>query len=227
MGDWIGWLAILAGGMAVTFQLTVATVVLTIAWSTIVAVSSVSPWRPLRVATRLYVDLFRSIPTLALLLFTYYGLGKYIAHLDVPTLALPVIGLTLAESANLSEIYRAGLEAIPKAQHDAAASLGLGWLRTIGLVILPQALVASIPATVNMVIFTIKDSSLASLIATPEVTGTASLLVSEVFQPLPVYILLALLYIAVIVPLTVVATPLEAFLDHRFGNVAAATRMGR
>ena len=214
---------ILAGGLLITVELALVTIILSIFVAALLAVCNTSPWMPVRFVARLWVDLFRSVPTLALLIFVYYGLGKLTASWQLPPLTMAVVGLTLGESAFLSEVYRAGLEAIPKGQVDAASSLGLGWLSSMRLVILPQALVAAIPGTLNMAIFTIKDTSLASIIATPEVTAVAGLLVSDTFEPLQVYALLAVLYLALILPLTLFAGRIEAALDRRFGGLARAT----
>lgn len=216
---------VLGIGLVVTLELSAATILISVVWAVVLAVCNTSPWLPLRIVARLWVDLFRSVPTLALLIFVYYGLGRFVAHWQLPPLSLAVIGLTLGESAFLSEVYRAGLEAIPKSQADAAASLGFGWAKTTFLVILPQALFAAIPGTANMVIFTIKDSSLASLIATPEVTAAANRLVSDTFEPLQVYFLLALLYLAVILPLTAATGRIEAVLDKRFGGLLRGTQL--
>jgi His/Glu/Gln/Arg/opine family amino acid ABC transporter permease subunit len=207
MDQVISWLAILAGGLVVTAELTVASAVLTIVFSMLLAVANISPWRGLRLPALAYADLFRAIPLLALLIFVYYGLGSFTSKVGVPSLWLAVFALTLSESAYLSEIYRGALQAIPRAQWEAASSLGFGWLATVRLVVLPQALLPAIPSTLNMMIGIIKDSSLASLIAVNEVTLTATILVSQTFQPMQVYLVLGLLYLAIIIPLT--------FLSHR------------
>jgi His/Glu/Gln/Arg/opine family amino acid ABC transporter permease subunit len=209
----IGWLAVLAGGLVVTLELTLLAAVSTIAWSTLLAIGNISPHRPVRLVAGLYCDLFRSIPLLALIIFMYYGLGGITARLGIPDLWLMVAALTLSESAYLSEIYRGGLLAIPQGQWEAAESLGLGWWGVLRLVVLPQALPPAVPSTLNMVIASIKDSSLASLIAVNEVTLVATTLVSETFEPMQVYLLLAVLYLALIVPIAL----LSHWLEFRLG----------
>jgi His/Glu/Gln/Arg/opine family amino acid ABC transporter permease subunit len=215
----IGWVAILAGGLVVTLELTLFAVVFTIAWSTLLAVGNISPWRPVRLLASLYCDLFRSIPLLALIIFMYYGLGGLTARLGISDFWLMVAALTLSESAYLAEIYRGGLLAIPQGQWEAAESLGLGWWATLRLVVLPQALPPAVPSTLNMVIAAIKDSSLASLIAIGEVTLVATTLVSETFEPMQVYLVLAVLYLALIVPIALVSHRLEARLGAGLGVV--------
>jgi His/Glu/Gln/Arg/opine family amino acid ABC transporter permease subunit len=219
MGVVIGWLAILAGGLVVTLKLTLLAAVFTIVWSTLLAIGNISPHRPVRLLASLYCDLFRSIPLLALIIFMYYGLGGMTARLGIPDLWLMVGALTLSESAYLAEIYRGGLLAIPQGQWEAAESIGLGWWGVLRLVVLPQALPPAVPSTLNMVIASIKDSSLASLIAVNEVTLVATTLVSETFEPMQVYLVLAVLYLALIVPIALLSHRLETRLGVGQGVV--------
>ena len=209
MTEVISWLAILAGGLIVTIKLSAFTILFTVAFSTVLSICAISPWRPLRVLTGLYTDLFRSIPLLALLIFFYYGLGRFANELGISAFWLAVAGLTINESAYLGEIYRGTLLAIPQTQWEAAASLGLGWVSIVRLVILPQVLPSGIPSTLNMLIGIIKNSSLASLIAVSEVTLAATILVSQTFEPMQVYIVLAVLYLILILPISLLARLIE------------------
>lgn len=209
MLEFLSWLAILWGGLVVTLELTAATAVLTVLLSAAVAIGGVHPWKLVRIVARGYADLFRSIPLLALLTFVYFGLGSFTAHLGLPALWLAVFALTLSESAYLSENYRAGLQAIPSTQWEDAKSLGLKWRQTVILIVLPQAIPPAIPTTLNAAIGIIKDSSLASIIAVSEVTLIATQLVSATFLPLQVYLTLGLMYLALIIPLTVLSSRVE------------------
>ncbi len=219
MAQELSWLPVLVTGLEVTVGLAIVTIVASIAFAFVLAVCNIGPWRPVRFGARLFVDLFRSIPVLALILFAYYGVGSYIAALNVDPFWLAALALTIGESAFLSEVFRAGLEAIPRSQWEAATSLGFGWMATLRLVVVPQAVRPAIPGLLNMVIFTLKDSSLASLIAVPEVTQAANSLVSLTFEPLQVYSLLAALYVAVIVPVTLVFQRAEKAVALRYGII--------
>jgi len=159
------WLAILAGGFVLTIELSALTLVLSMVVAALVALMSSSPWRLLRVLASAYVDVFRSIPILALAISVYYGLGATLHDLGITPFGTAVAVLTAIESAYLAELYRGASESIRRPQWDAASSLGLGWLATVRHVILPQALPAAIPITLNMAIAIVKDSSLVSLIA--------------------------------------------------------------
>ena len=207
-------MAILCGGLVVTIELSVFTALFTIAFSVLLAICRVSPWRWARILPGLYADLFRSIPLLALLIFLYYGLGRVAVQFGVSGFWLVVAGLSLSESAYLGEVYRGGLLAVSQSQWEAAASLGLGWPSILWRVVLPQAVPSAIPSTLNMLISIIKNSSLASLVAVREVTLVATILVSETFEPMRVYLVLAVLYLAIIIPISLASRWLESRVGH-------------
>lgn len=186
---------------------------LSIIWSMALAVASLAPLRAVRTASRWYCDLFRSIPLLALLLFAYFGLGSATVRLHISALTLGIAVLVLVESAYLAEVYRGTMQAIPAEQWTAARSLGMKWRQIVPFVILPQFALPATPSTLTMVIGVIKDSSLLSLIAISEVTLEASNLVAQTFQPFPVYLLLAGLYLCMVVPLALVSRYFEVRLS--------------
>lgn len=217
MSELAGWLAILAAGLVVTIELAAATLVLSVILSGLIALMSISPWAPLRALARLYVDVFRSIPILALAISVYYGLGAQLTSLGITPFGTAVGVLTIIESAYLAELYRGALESIRRAQWDAASSVGLGWLSTVRHVILPQALPPAIPVTLNMAIAIIKDSSLVSLIAVSEITLVANQLIAETFKPIQVYGLVALLYLVLVLPLSQASRLIERAVARRLG----------
>jgi len=221
------WLHILWIGLEVTLRLSLYTIVFSIVVAAAFAVASISQRRLVRWTVRFVVDLLRSIPILALLIFVYYGLGKYIASWNIDPFWMAVGALTLGEAAFLSEVFRAGLEAVPRAQWEAATSLGFRRSSALGRIIAPQAVLPSIPGVVNMSIFTFKDSSLASVIAVPEVTQVANQLVSETFKPLQVYLLLAGFYLVVILPFTALAGVAERAVTRYYGLRVDKTSVAR
>lgn len=217
MSTLMGWAGVMAAGLCVTLELVALAGLIAILLGAAVAVMFISPHRYIRILAQLYVDIFRSIPLLALLFFLYYVLGRYTETLGLTAFSLAVLGLALNEAAYVSEVYRAGLRSIPYMQWEAGTSLGLGWWGVFGRIILPQALPPAMPATLNMLIQLIKNSALASLIAVNEVSMSATILVSETFMPLEVFSLLALMYLAVIVPLTLLSGRIEAFIASKLG----------
>lgn len=217
MSALITWLGILSAGFVVTIELSALTLVFAVIVAGVVALMSISPWRLLRGLASIYVDLFRSIPILALAISVYYGLGATLHQLGITPFGTAVAVLTAIESAYLAELYRGSLEAIRRPQWDAASSIGLGWFAAARHVILPQALPPAVPITLNMAIAIVKDSSLVSLIAVSEVTLVANQLIAETFKPIEVYLLVALLYVVLILPLSQVARRIEALVARRLG----------
>lgn len=213
----IDWLSIMYQGLLVTLQLVGYSALIATAVGAVLAVMFISPYRPLRWLAQLYVDIFRSIPLLALLFFFNYVLGKYTFALGLTPFALAVVCLALNEAAYVGEVYRAVIRSVPSTQWEAGTSLGMSWRKTLIYIVIPQALPPAVPGTLNMVIQLMKNSALASLISVNEVSLVASVLVSENFMPLEVFSVLALLYLAIIVPLTLMSDRLERFLAVRFG----------
>lgn len=217
MSTLINWLGILGAGFVVTIELSALTLVFSVVLAGLVALMSISPWRPIRAMASTYVDVFRSIPILALAISVYYGLGATLNELGITPFGTALAVLTVIESAYLAELYRGSLEAIRRPQWDAASSLGLGWLATVRHVILPQALPPAVPITLNMAIAIVKDSSLVSLIAVSEVTLVANQLIAETFKPVQVYLLVALLYVVLVLPLSQVARRIERLVALKLG----------
>ncbi len=219
------WLYIMAGGLIVTLQLVALSGLIAIVLGAVLATMFVSPIRWIRALAQLYVDIFRSIPLLALLFFLYYVLGRYTHSLGLTSFSLAVIALALNEAAYVAEVYRGGLRSVPGAQWEAGKSIGLGWWSVFMRIIVPQALPPAMPATLNMIIQLIKNSALASLIAVNEVSMIATILVSETFKPLEVFSVLAVLYLAIVVPLTLVSSRAETLLARKLGLAAREARV--
>jgi His/Glu/Gln/Arg/opine family amino acid ABC transporter permease subunit len=217
MTDLAAWLPVLAKGFYLTLQLAAITSVFAFTIAAVVAVLSIAPSRLERAIASGYVQLFRSIPILALLIFLYYGLGPLASRLGISAFWIAVAALSVIEAAYLAEIFRAALQSVTAAQWDAGASLGLGWLSTLRLVVLPQAVPPALPGTTNMFITIIKDTSLASLVAVNEITLVATGLVGVTFRPIPVFALVACFYLALIIPLSLAAKRIEGVVAHAIG----------
>lgn len=218
VGTVFGWWGYLWTGFVITIKLSGVCSLTTIVLAALIAIARIHPRRVVRAFGEAYADVLRSIPLLALLLFAYYGLGHVAESYGISAFWLAVAAITLSESAYLSEVYRAALQAVPAGQREAAASLGLPWWRTVWLVIAPQGVAPSLPTTVNAVVGIVKGSSLASLIALSEATLVATNLVSQTFQPMGVYLTLTLMYLVILIPLSLVGKALEI----RFGTARAA-----
>jgi polar amino acid transport system permease protein len=157
---------------------------------------------------RVYVEIFRSIPILVMLLWVYYGLPPALGiRLDV--LWAGVLALALCDSAFEAEIFRAGIQSIEKGQHDAANSLGLGFYLKMRLIVLPQAIKRILPAIGNQFVYMLKMSSLVSVIGMTELTRRADELVVSQYRPLEIYTFLVFEYFVLIIVVSSLVRQLE------------------
>jgi polar amino acid transport system permease protein len=141
------------------------------------------------------VQLVRATPLLIQLIYIYFALPFAGIHLD-PFLAA-FVGLTLNVTAYLSEVYRSGIEAVPKGQRDAAAALGMRpWVIT-ARVVLPQAIRIVIPALGNYMVSLFKDTSLAAVITVQELLFTGQIIAARNYDYFTIYTLVFVLYFAV------------------------------
>jgi len=162
-----------------------------------VALPALSPFPWLRRASRVYVELVRSVPLLVLILWVYYGLPQ-LTGLTLSVFWAGVIALALSDSAFQAEIFRGGIQSIARGQYEAAYSVSLGYRDTMRYVILPQALRRILPALGNQLIYMLKMSSLVSVIGMQELTRKANELVVVEYRPLEIYTILVLEYLVLI-----------------------------
>ena len=156
----------------------------------------------------IYIDFFRTTPALVQLIWIFYAM-PVLTGISLSPLWSGVLALSLNAGAFLAETFRSGLESISSGQRDAASVLGLSRLQTFVWIILPQAFRRVLPATANVFIGLIKDSSLLSVIAVPELTYEIQSEVQLTFRPLELYTVLAVTYFLLTYPLSLASTWLE------------------
>lgn len=155
-----------------------------------------------------YIALFQGTPLLMQLFLMFFGLPMLGFRIEPWTAA--VLGLTIFASAYLAEIWRAGVDALPKGQWDAGASLGLHYLQELRLVILPQAFAITRAPIVGFLVQLIKATALTSIIGFEELVRTSNAINNATFQPFTVYGLVALIFFVLCFPLTQYARKLES-----------------
>lgn len=173
----------------------------------LIALLRTSPWRLLRTLAAGYISLFQGTPLLMQLFVVYYGVA--LAGLDIDSWAAVALALTAHASAFLGEIWRGGIEAVPKGQTEAANGLGLHYVSRMMDVVLPQAIRISLPATVGFLVQLIKGTSLASIVGFIELTRAGNILSNQIFQPLLVFGIIGVLYFAICWPLSLLGGHLE------------------
>jgi len=188
---------LLLSGLGITALLCLVTVPLGAALGLAVAVLHSLRVRYLTGALIVYVDLLRSFPPLVLLILIYYGLP--FLGLELGELSAASLALVLNSSAYYGEIFRAGIEAIPKGQREAARSTGLTALQAMAYVVLPQAIKAVVPPLTSNTLELVKLTSIASVVALPELLRTARMAQDLVYNPTPL-MAAALIYFLVLWP---------------------------
>lgn len=203
----------LGRALLVTVQATLAGMALALALGLAWALLRRSPVRPVRLATFWLVEFVRSTPLLVQLYFLFFVLPN--AGVTLSPFATGVLGLGLHYSAYTAEVYRAGIEAVPRGQWEAALALNLSPARTWTSVILPQAIPPVIPALGNYLVAMFKDSPMLAAITVVELLQTAKLIGAETFRYLEPLTLVGLLFLAVSLVASRVIRHLEARLALR------------
>ena len=201
-------LQFLISGLWITISISLLSIFFSLILGFIVAVPGLSKNNFLRALNRIYIELFRSIPLLVLLLWIYYGL-PVIFGLSIGAFAAGIISLSLSDSAFEAEIFRAGLQSILIGQKDAAKSIGLNRFQEMRLIILPQAIRIILPAIGNQFVYVLKMSSLVSIIGLADLTRKANELVVTVYRPLEIYSFLVLEYLFLIIIISFLIIKLE------------------
>lgn len=163
----------------------------------LIAIPGIAKNRPLRRTNFVYVEIVRSIPLLPLILWVYYGLPD-IAGLQFDYFWAGVFALALSDSAFEAEIFRAGIQSIPRGQAEAGSSVGLTYFQTMRYVILPQAIRRILPALGNQFAYMVKMSALVSVIGLQELTRRANELIVTEYRALEIYTILIVEYLVLI-----------------------------
>lgn len=173
----------------------------------IFAMFEISPLKWLRVLGNIYVEIFRNIPLLVVTLFFYIVIPRYVAPIDGFTAG--VLGLTLYTSAFFAEVIKAGINSVPVGQWEAARANGMTYLQALFHVILPQAIKIVIPPLGNQTITLVKNSSVLAFVAGFDLMYQANQISSITFQQVPVYFIVAILYLIITLPLSYLMRYLE------------------
>lgn len=147
----------------VTVELAVGGLILALLLGFTVGIASTLPSRIIRAVTRVYVELFRNIPLTLQVMFFYYGCVY--GGIPISTRTVGIIGLGVCSGAFIAEIVRAGLNAVPKGQYEAAQAQGLGYIQTMRRIILPQTIKIILPPLGTQLSWLILDTSVLSIIA--------------------------------------------------------------
>ena len=195
-------------GILVTVGFTVLTVLLGLLVGLLVGLGRLSRSRLLNLPLVAYIEAFRCTPLLVQIVWFYYAL-PVILGLQIPATLAAVLVLSLYTGAFYAEIFRGGIVSIEPGQWDAARALGLRRWAMMRKVILPQAIRRMIPPFMNQSITQLKNTSLVSTIAVPDLLYQGQLITADTYRPLETYTVVALIYFALLFPTTMLVQAYE------------------
>ena len=196
-------------GVVTTIEIALAVVVTGLALGLALAVIRAFQIKPLNALIVVFVDMFRALPPLVIVLIVYFGLPN--VGVSIPSFAVLWLVLSLVLASFAEEIFWAGILSVPKGQWEAARSTGLTFLGTLGWIVLPQAVRLTVPPITNRTVAITKNTALGTVIGVPEILNQATTAQSFSGNATPL-MMGALAYIILFIP--VVA--LGRFLETRF-----------
>jgi len=185
-------------GALISVELTVSVMALSLVLGLVVALARTTRIRALRAVSTVYIEVIRGTPALLQLFYIYFVLPAFGIKLEPFTAG--VIGLTVNYAAYLSEVYRAGIQAVAKGQLEAAQALGMSRTLMMRLIILPQAIRIIVPPLGNYFISLFKDTALASIITVRELVFTGQIIAATNFQYFAIFTIIGALYLAISYP---------------------------
>jgi len=204
-------------GVLHTFEVTLASICFALVFGLIAGLGRISRNVVINRVATIYVEVVRGIPLLVQLFYIYYALGKFI---QVPRFLSAVIAMSFCYGAYLAEIFRAGIQSIPKGQMEAALAIGLSRGQAIRMVILPQTIRVILPPIGNEFIALLKDSSLVSILAVADLLRRGREYASTSFMYFESYTVVALVYLV----LTLFFSRLVALMEKRLQRRRRETR---
>lgn len=168
----------------------------------------------LPVIAKIYIELFRAFPTLVMLIWFYY-VAPIIFGVQFSPFNTALIVLSIGLSAMVAETFRAAIEAIPKNQFESGTTMGLSRTQTMLYIILPQAIKNMLPNLLGSYVTQLKNSSLASVIAVNEILHRASTVSSTTYRPLEIYTAVAIIYLAIVIPFSLLADWAEKRINRK------------
>ncbi|WP_158932399.1 amino acid ABC transporter permease [Acidisphaera sp. S103] len=205
---------LLERGVLVTLGYTAVTIVIGLIIGLLLGLGRLTRSRLLNVPLIAFIEAFRCTPLLVQIVWFYYALPVLLG-IQIPAVVAGIMTLSCYTGVFYAEIFRGGIISIEQGQWDAARALGLRRWHVMRLVILPQAIRRMIPPFVNQSITQLKNTSLVSTIAVPDLLYNGTLITADTYRPLEVYTVIAVIYFALLFPSTLLAQAYERRLAKR------------
>ena len=187
-------------GALVTLELTLLAILLGTLLGSLMAAIKKSNNQVLSFLAKAYIEIFRALPILVLLIWIYYVI-PLLFNWQISGFTAAVLALALHLSAFAAETIKAGIESVPVGQFESGQALGMTGRQIMVFIILPQAIKNMLPNLLGLYINELKNSSLASIIAVNELLHRSNILISSTYRPLEIYTAIALVYLVLILPL--------------------------
>ncbi len=204
-------LKLLPGGIIVTFEVTLASIAVSVVIGLFTGLGRLSRNRLVNLTASTYVEVVRGIPLLVQLFYLYYAMARFV---PVPDIAAAVIAMSVCYGAYMGEVFRAGIESIDRGQTEAALSLGFNRTQAMRYVVLPQAWRTILPPVGNESIALLKDTSLVSILAVSDLLRRGREFASESFLYFETFTLIAIIYLLITLILSKVIGVIEERLRY-------------
>jgi glutamate transport system permease protein len=204
------WTSDLLPGLQATLVAAFFSIILAVVCGILLGMGRLSQLRGVRWACGAFVEFFRAVPVLMMMLFAYYVFlfgfqisGEFLSLYGV------IAGLTFYNSSVIAELIRSGVGSLPSGQREAGLTIGLTPFQTLRMVLLPQAITLMLPSIVSQLVVVLKDSALGFLILYPELIRSGQTLASSLGNLIPTFIVIAVMFIVINYLLTLLARYLE------------------
>ncbi|MEY8347697.1 amino acid ABC transporter permease [Bacillus cereus] len=195
-------------GLEVTLKIVAVSALVGFILGTLLALCKIARIRVLNIAADLYTSIFRGTPLVLQLMIIYFGVPQMIGY-DIPAFLAAVLAFSLNSGAYMSEIIRAGIQAVDKGQTEAAMALGVPYGKMMRNIILPQALKNILPALVNEFATLTKESAVVTVIGATDLMRRAYIVGGETFKYLEPLLFVGLVYYILVIILTFVGKAIE------------------
>ena len=186
---------LLMEGIGITIIVSIAAILGSIILGFLISLMAMSSSKIIEQIARIYIKIFRCTPFMVQVYIAYYGLPSI--GIKIPALAVGISILALYNAAYIAVIFESGIKSLPKGQSEAAASIGMGYWKTLFRILLPQTIGVIMPGLTGQFLQTVKDSSILSIITVAELTMQTKEAVGITFAPLTVYLFTGALYWAI------------------------------
>lgn len=197
-------------GLLTTLQMAFSAVIFAVVFGVVFGIGKLSDHAAVRWASWAIVEFFRAVPVLLLMVLFFFSYG--ISRGESGAYWSVVFALTVYNGAVLAEVFRAGINAVPKGQAEAAYALGMRKTQVMTIILLPQAVKIMLPAIISQCVVALKDTSLGYAVAAPGLTAVGELIYEGFNNQLPTVFVIAVIYIGVNLVLTAIAT----WVQHKF-----------